>query len=454
MADWKQIFARLIGRTDSGITPASSPLPEGVDPDGDEGKAHRTPVQSWLAVLGSLAMAFCIWLFVMGTDNPGYEGEFEDVPVRIENLSSLSLLSGDDLAVDLKVQGRRSVIASTDPSDIDVSVTVTSGTRPGRHSYDLNIQLPGGLTLVESSLTKVMLYLDNPTSTSVPIRVRLTDYILPDSYEIATEDQITTSLQSVSVTGPESLLQTISHAQVTLSLGQVTRSVTCIGALALIDNTGSVVSSSYVRMAQSEVSVTIPVYKYRTITPTILYEYGYFNESNVRITCTPATITVKGEADAVDRAEWVKTINEKTLASDSTLSFSVGFDEGVEVVYLPRTPEISSSQIKRDMLYDANAVDGARRTQIDGSVEEVMNPTPHDKKLEAFGFHVISIDGHDFDAIEKAFAEAKTVKGKPTAIIAKTVKGKGVSFMENKVNWHGSAPNDEQCEAALAELNA
>ena len=92
--------------------------------------------------------------------------------------------------------------------------------------------------------------------------------------------------------------------------------------------------------------------------------------------------------------------------------------------------------------------------QIDGSVEEVMNPTPHDKKLEAFGFHVISIDGHDFDAIEKAFAEAKTVKGKPTAIIAKTVKGKGVSFMENNVSWHGSAPNDEQYEAALAELKA
>ena len=67
---------------------------------------------------------------------------------------------------------------------------------------------------------------------------------------------------------------------------------------------------------------------------------------------------------------------------------------------------------------------------------------------------MISIDGHDFDAIEKAFAEAKKVKGKPTAIIAKTVKGKGVSFMENKVNWHGAAPNDEQYEAALAELNA
>ncbi len=92
--------------------------------------------------------------------------------------------------------------------------------------------------------------------------------------------------------------------------------------------------------------------------------------------------------------------------------------------------------------------------QIDGPVAEVMNPTPHDKKLEAFGFHVISIDGHDFEQIEAAFNEAKTVKGKPTAIIAKTVKGKGVSFMENQVGWHGSAPNAEQYEKAVAEIKA
>ena len=92
--------------------------------------------------------------------------------------------------------------------------------------------------------------------------------------------------------------------------------------------------------------------------------------------------------------------------------------------------------------------------QIDGPVTEVMNPTPHDKKFEAFGFHVISVDAHDLEALEKAFDEAKTVKGKPTAIIARSVKGKGVSFMENKVNWHGAAPNDELYEQAVAELNA
>ena len=92
--------------------------------------------------------------------------------------------------------------------------------------------------------------------------------------------------------------------------------------------------------------------------------------------------------------------------------------------------------------------------QIDGPVAEVMNPTPYDKKLDAFGFHVISIDGHDVEAFAAALAEAKTVKGKPTAIIAKTVKGKGVSFMENQVGWHGSAPKDDQYEQAVAELKA
>lgn len=90
--------------------------------------------------------------------------------------------------------------------------------------------------------------------------------------------------------------------------------------------------------------------------------------------------------------------------------------------------------------------------QIDGSVADVCSPYPIADKFKAFNFHVIEIDGHDFDAIEAAFKEARQTKGMPTAIIAKTVKGKGVSFMENQVSWHGAAPNDEQYETAMAEL--
>ena len=90
--------------------------------------------------------------------------------------------------------------------------------------------------------------------------------------------------------------------------------------------------------------------------------------------------------------------------------------------------------------------------QIDGPVAEVNNPYPIDKKFEAFNFHVICIDAHDFDQIRAAFKEARETKGMPTAIIAKSIKGKGVSFMENSVDWHGKAPNDEQYEVAMADL--
>ncbi len=90
--------------------------------------------------------------------------------------------------------------------------------------------------------------------------------------------------------------------------------------------------------------------------------------------------------------------------------------------------------------------------QIDGTIEEVCSPYPIDKKFEAFNFHVININGNDFDEIAAAFEEARNTKGMPTVIIAKTVKGKGVSFMENQVGWHGVAPNDEQYAVAMEEL--
>lgn len=92
--------------------------------------------------------------------------------------------------------------------------------------------------------------------------------------------------------------------------------------------------------------------------------------------------------------------------------------------------------------------------QIDGETKDVMPTEPLDKKFESFGWHVIKIDGHDFDQIEAAYKEAEQTKGQPTMILAKTIKGKGVSFMENNAGWHGKAPNDEQWAQAKAELEA
>ena len=122
--------------------------------------------------------------------------------------------------------------------------------------------------------------------------------------------------------------------------------------------------------------------------------------------------------------------------------------------------EIEEGQVWEAAMFAANkgvsnltAFVDYNNLQIDGTIEEVNSACPIDKKFEAFNWHTIVIDGNDFEQIEKALKEAETVD-KPVAIIAKTVKGKGVSYMENAVNWHGAAPNDELYEQAMSELKA
>jgi transketolase len=127
---------------------------------------------------------------------------------------------------------------------------------------------------------------------------------------------------------------------------------------------------------------------------------------------------------------------------------------------------LGDGEIQEGQVWEASMFAGARKLdnlvvivdnnglQIDGKIEDVCSPYPIDKKFEAFNFHVINIDGHDFDAIRSALNEAKATKGMPTAIIMKTVKGKGVSYMENSAGWHGKAPNDEEYEVAMKDLEA
>ena len=125
---------------------------------------------------------------------------------------------------------------------------------------------------------------------------------------------------------------------------------------------------------------------------------------------------------------------------------------------------LGDGEIQEGQVWEASMLAGHRKLdnlvvivdnnnlQIDGKITDVNSPYPIDKKFEAFNFHVINIDGNDFDQIEAAFKEARKTKGMPTAIIAKTIKGKGVSFMEGNVAWHGTAPNDEQYAVAMADL--
>ena len=135
--------------------------------------------------------------------------------------------------------------------------------------------------------------------------------------------------------------------------------------------------------------------------------------------------------------------------------------DAVRVYTLLGDGEIAEGQVWEAFLFAAHykldnfcAIIDLNGLQIDGKTADVMNTDPVDAKMEAFGFNVVTIDGHDYDAIEAAFDVFHKTEGKPTVILMKTTKGKGVSFMENDAGWHGKAPNDAECEKAMAELRA
>ena len=192
-----------------------------------------------------------------------------------------------------------------------------------------------------------------------------------------------------------------------------------------------------------------------------LAERGYFPKENM-LTLRHVGSYLQGHPD-------MKHIPGVDMSSGSLgqgISAAVGMaiagkmdDADYRVYTLLGDGEIQEGQVwEASMLAASHKLDNLvvivdnNNLQIDGTIEEVNSPYPIDKKFEAFNFHVIKIDGNDFDQIDAAFKEAKTVKGQPTAIIAKTVKGKGVSFMENQVGWHGKAPNDEEYKVAMEEL--
>lgn len=187
---------------------------------------------------------------------------------------------------------------------------------------------------------------------------------------------------------------------------------------------------------------------------------GYFPAEELKL-----FRSIDGHMSGHAEMHHVKGVDMSTGSLGQGLSAAVGMalaQKGTSRVYaLMGDGEIAEGQIWEAAMAAAKfnldnlcGVVDVNGLQIDGKTSDVMPSEPLDKKWEAFGWHVIKIDGHDYEAIEAAFNEAKTVKGQPTVILAATTKGKGVSFMENNAGWHGKAPNAEQYEQAVAELNA
>ena len=301
---------------------------------------RRSPLADWTARIVVVLLAFMIWFFVMSVNSTDVRWSLGDIPVEIVNGSELSVLSGSGVTVDVTLSGRRNVKNTLTADDLRAYVTVEEGTEAGKYTYDISVDLPSGVTLDSLSQTRLSLYLDNTSAKTVPVSVKLTDYMLESGYELDTAG-IVCSPAMISVSGPEAVLDTIESAEVVLELGKVTRTVNFNGSVILTDRTGGVVSNSYVKTQTSSVSVTVPVTKTRQMPLDVSYLYGYFNEKNVQVTVEPASVTIRGSAEAVDAAEWHYTVNEKEILSGERYTVPFRLPAGVTAENAPESVVIT-----------------------------------------------------------------------------------------------------------------
>ncbi len=289
--------------------------------------------------------AVVLWFYVVGTDSSTDETTISGVAIEvrgielIQEVQGLSVISGYDCVVDVTVRGAKSSIKHLDVEDIKAYVEAVDITEAGEYALEVHTTLPSGVTLAGQSANFINIYVDKRTTVSIPVKVE-PSFTIESTYTLGTPEP---SIEMVNVSGPAEELEKISSAVVSLDLGRVTKTMTATGKLELVDESGARITNPYVKMQTSEVSVRIPVYTYKDIPLTVDYKYGYYNDSNVNIKITPASIRIKGDPDELEKIEnrAVLQLDEKKITGDSTLSATIMLPDGIENVSQSRTAEVA-----------------------------------------------------------------------------------------------------------------
>jgi len=286
---------------------------------------RRTRKRDIVAKIGCALVAFVIWVYVMANDSPAAERTFESVPVQLTGQGEYALISGiTDVTVTIK--GRRGMINQLDPSAIQAFVDISAIRSPGWQKVKVDVSVPSGTTLQSVSPESMLLYFGNSTTVSVPVDVDIAEYTLPEEYVLGVPSA---KPSEITVTGPEDLLSRIKSARATITLGQISGSVTAKAPLTLVDEEGKAVSSTFIKMQYSEATVEIPVFRQVSLPLTLSYKYGYYNNSNVQITWSPETILVRGETSAIENGKWYYTIDEKAITGDGQYTIPIALTEGL-----------------------------------------------------------------------------------------------------------------------------
>lgn len=291
--------------------------------EGNVSVKKRKTVNFLAKILSALA-AFGIWFYAASTDTAMADVVFT-VPVTIENESVLeenndwSVIAGKNNYVEVTLRGKKNSISKLTEDQIEAYADVGSVTSAGRHHLDVFVSHPGEYTLADKSVNSITVYVDKKTSVTVPVKVKLAEYVLDANCNI---DEPLPDVREVVITGPSSEVDKIEYALVTLNPGVLKQSVTASGNLVPVDANGSEVIGSYISMKTTSVTVKINVYTDKEIPLKVSYKYGYYNDSNVRIKINPESVTVRGDPAVlagIDAIELTQ-LDEKNISGENTIT--------------------------------------------------------------------------------------------------------------------------------------
>ena len=291
-------------------------------------------ISNIIALIICFMMAVVMWLYVMQTDSPEYEETFTRVPLVIEGIaelsdsSNLSVISGWDQRVSVTVKGRRSDIAKYADADLVAAVSVGNITHTGAYTLDISVELPGGLQLVEVAPVTAQVVVDEVGSKVIPVRTELGKAKYNADCELG---EPVANPSEITVTGPVSLLERVDSAFVKLELGEISNSVVVVAPITVLAKDNNPVDNPYLTTDVDSVSVTVPLYKTKTVPLTVAYKYGYYNEDNCTVTVEPAEISLVGEVSVLEKIDSivVKTLDEKQITSDKSEKITIPLPAGV-----------------------------------------------------------------------------------------------------------------------------
>lgn len=322
--------------------------------DNKDKKTNAGRVMDFIAKIACLIIAFFIWFYAMSTDVVTLERDFT-VSVNFENETQLfaekgwSVLSGKDNSIVVTVKGKRNVVNRITESDIYAFVDVSGVEKAGRQVLDIQISAPTECEIVHTSASSISPYIDKRVTMNVPVKVVHT-YEISAGYQL---DDPVTNIDEVAITGPEQELSRVSAAQTEIALGKMTETVNMRSNLTLVDASGNPVNSSYISLATKTVNVTVRLYAVKDVPLTVGYKYGYFNESNSRVTVTPNMITLRGEPselEKIDKLE-VAQLDEKRFVKNSTQSVLINIPGGLTALGGETMATVSVEHINTDVKY-------------------------------------------------------------------------------------------------------